>query len=72
MLDFQLYFIWISKNTQKYWNVYNIYLKYNGSQANKQNIVWKTYKELLGTFIKSKIQHLYAVGTKSASKDSPN
>ena len=37
MLDFQLYFIWISKNTQKYWNVYNIYLKYNGSQANKQN-----------------------------------
>ena len=38
----------------------------------KENMVMKTYKELLGTCIKSKKADINTVCTKSASKDSPN
>ena len=49
---------------------YFIYLDYHISQTKKQNIVMKTYKELLGTCIKSKkTVYLKTVCTKSASKD---
>ena len=35
-------------------NVFIIYLKYHGNLTNKQNIIITTYKQLLGTCIKSK------------------
>ena len=34
--------------------VAEVTFKYHGSQANKQNMIMTTYKELLGTCIKSK------------------
>ena len=39
--------------------VCSTYLKYNGSQTNKQNMIMATYKELLGTCIKSKKNSRY-------------
>ena len=50
----------------------SIYLKYHGSETKKQNVVMKTYKELLGTCIKSKKAYINTVCIKSASKDSLN
>ena len=36
-----------------------MYLKYHGQPDIKQNMIIATYKELLGTGIKSKKQHIY-------------
>ena len=64
MIDFQLYFIWMSKNNHKYrmFAVFT-YLNYHSSQTKKQsktkqNMVMKTYEELLGTCAKSEKQHI--------------
>ena len=41
-------------------NVCSIYLKYHGSQTNKQNLIMTTCKKLLGTCIKSKkVAYIY-------------
>ena len=49
------------------------YLNCHSSQTKKQNMVMETYKELLGTCIKSKkIAYINGVCTKSTSKDSLN
>ena len=54
-------------------NICSIYLKYHGSQTNKQNMIMTTYKELLGTWHPNlKKQNIYTVFTKSASKNPPN
>ena len=42
-------------------NLYIIYLTYHGQPDNKQNVIITTYKELLGTCIKSKNQHIYSM-----------
>ena len=52
--------MWISKKL-KMLNVWGIYLKYRDSQTNKQNTIILTYKELHGTCIKSKKQHIYSI-----------
>ena len=52
--------MWISKKL-KMLNVWGIYLKYCDSQTNKQNTIILTYKELHGTCIKSKKQHIYSI-----------
>ena len=59
MIDFQLYFMWIYKNNHKYWMfaVPFTYLNCHSNQT-KENMVMKTCKELLGTCIKSKKQHM--------------
>ena len=42
-------------------NLYVIYLTYHGQLDNKLNVIITTYKELLGTCIKPKNQHIYSM-----------
>ena len=70
MFDFQVYFIWISKNYYQYWVLFTWTTA--AARQKKQSMVMKTYKELLGTCIKSKKAYINTVCIKSASKDSLN
>ena len=74
MIEFQIYFIWISKDNHKYWMfaVFTWTTK-AATHTKKQNMLTKTYKKLLGTWIKSqKLAYTNTVCTKSTCKDSTN
>ena len=73
MVDVQLYFIWISQNNHKYWMLAVFPWTTTAVRQKKQYMLTETYKELLGTCIKSeKTAYINTVCTKSASKDSLN
>ena len=59
MIDFQPYFIWISKNNHKDW-MFPVFTRtnYQNSQTKKIKHGNENLKELLGTCIKSKKQHI--------------
>ena len=77
MINFQLYFISIYLKTitnavcLQY--LHELTAARQKKETRKQNMVMKTYKELLGTCIKSKkTAYINTVCTKSASKDYSN
>ena len=57
--DFQLYFICIPKNNHKYWMLFAVFTELpQQPDKKKQNMAMQTYKELLGTCIKWKKNHI--------------
>ena len=49
-------FFWIFENQE--FNIRNIWFRYHENQTNKQKTIITTYKEFLGTCLKSKKQHI--------------
>ena len=80
MINFQLYFILIylkiiinAECLQYLHELTAARQKKKHEKTKKQNMVMKTYKELLGTCIKSKkTAYINTLCTKQASKDYPN